>query len=203
MKFLVFPGTNIDIDYNYLSENIVKNRNQVDLRTDFIGKFIVTYKTSETKTEMLLEVENSHVQLKFQSREEPKSKDLSFYDNFFNNKNNDSFIFSLLKKYILLIFNKINFNCNSKNINIAENFTNNFFDLLYNQRPLITNDQKESHLLYLCKNFYEFNDFEKAKIKKLIRNVIRSIELSNYGTREQFKKFFAYFDDFELNNDDF
>jgi len=134
---------------------------------------------------MLLEVRNGHAALKFVSMESNQEKDNKDTLRGCDIKSGDMTLRSLLNRYV-------------KMINDKDQKTENYdfeFEILYNQGPLQTNDQKTEQLICL----YEYIDIEDntdhSIIKRTIANIVKSANLSDPATKELFIPFFFYIDD--------
>ena len=67
---------------------------------------------------------------------------------------------------------------------------------------IMTNEQKKNYLIYLFKFMEEYPDLDHEATKRIIENMLKSIDLSDQETRNSFKSFFVLFKDFFRTKDE-
>ena len=81
------------------------------------------------------------------------------------------------------------------NSEVSKKFLSSFFanefDNLYNQGSIAKNEQKKKYLIHLFKLMEENPNLDHEAIKRIIGNVVKSVDLSNQQARSTFSPFFA------------
>jgi len=81
-------------------------------------------------------------------------------------------------------------------------FLANAWDNLYNQGCITTNEEKKRYLIHLFKFMKDHTHHKHAETKRIIENILKSINLSDQETRNIFRPFFILDEDFFISNQD-